>query len=383
MRPHSRSGFYAVSPDCAHTPHARASSPARSPLSRRTSASSLPSKSSSSLASSATSAAAAATHTSTPPSPLGTSAAPASSAKSPKFGNNDASAKLIDAIEAGDARTAQAAIAEGADPNSRKSQILGCIVYEGSKWSSSFLGFGGGGPKEKPVGGFAPRNAQAKGESALAVAILRNNPHIVQILLDSGADLNIPIEWKIIRGRAVWSEPIWNSVVHGATATWDMTYHFGSALELAIGEGLTRDPHGETRIEARATPRELWINMPGILNIMSDPGTRGGGSKEKPTFKSIDLVPNLEIVDILLRHCVRVTPAIRPALEKLAALAQARDDVGLNYRKVDVDVPAPPVSSRSYFGNRIVPAPTQQTRDVKVIDPRRLGMVGGRSHATF
>ncbi|KXS16872.1 hypothetical protein M427DRAFT_30973 [Gonapodya prolifera JEL478] len=326
--------------------HARTASPGHSPLSRRPSTSSLPSRSSASHMSGAG------------PSPLG------NPAKASKFGNNDACAKLIEAIEAGDTRMAAAAISAGADPNTRKRFILGCIVHEGSKWTTSF--FGSGGPKEKPVGGFAPRNVQAVGESALAVAILRNNPQLVQLLLDNGADPNLPIEWKIIRGRAVWSEPIWNTVVEGA-GTWDTLYHFGSALELAIGEGVTRDPHGETRLEAKGTARELWINMPGILNMMSDPGTHGA-NKDKPTFKAIDFTPNLEIVDILLRHGARVTPAVRPALEKVA---QNRDLL----RKLEV-----------VTGQRIIPQPQQQQQqqhDMKAMamDPRRFGMVGGRPKA--
>ncbi|KAJ3329903.1 hypothetical protein HDU93_000717, partial [Gonapodya sp. JEL0774] len=204
------------------------------------------------------------------------------------------SGKLLEAVEANDFAAVKAAIANGGDPNARKRISLGCMVYDGSKWSTGFFG---GAPKEKPVGKFLARNTGAVGESALAVAILRSNARMVHFLLENGADPNLPVEWKIIRGRAVWSIPVWQSVIE--SGSWDLTYRFENALNLAIGEGTARDPQGVSRIECLgSTSRELWVNQRSPV-ILSDPGTRSG---EKPTYNTIEFTPDLEIVDLLLKY---------------------------------------------------------------------------------
>ncbi|KAJ3321228.1 hypothetical protein HDU93_003416, partial [Gonapodya sp. JEL0774] len=221
---------------------------------------------------------------------------------------NDA---LIDAVEKSDLTAVLSALTGGADPNARKRVTLACFVYEGSKWTTPLFSRT---PTEKPVGAFTTLNEATLGESALGLAILQDNAALVRLLLDHGADPTLPVEWKIIRGRTVWTLAIWNNIIQ--RGTWDIHYKFGSALELALGEGIAMDPMGESRIESLgATSRELWINKPGFVMLL-DPGSK---TTKEETFRTVQFIPNLQILDILLRHNqVRVTPTLQTLIASCA-----------------------------------------------------------------
>ncbi|KAJ3334687.1 hypothetical protein HDU93_007443 [Gonapodya sp. JEL0774] len=217
--------------------------------------------------------------------------------------------KLIKAVEADDFLAATTALAEGADPNTRKKVSIVCSIFENSKWSNSSIG----GRSPTPVGGFVGRSRWALGESALAVAILQNNARMVRLLLDHGADPELPIEWRIIRGRTVWTAPIWNRVIE--TGNWDLAYYFPSALELALGEGAAMDMMGDIKVECKEdTVLELWTNLPGSV-YLSDPGTKDG---DQTTYSVVEFSPNLEIIEMLLALGVHVSPDIEPALRRCA-----------------------------------------------------------------
>ncbi|KAJ3301793.1 hypothetical protein HDU93_006799, partial [Gonapodya sp. JEL0774] len=223
--------------------------------------------------------------------------------------NNPALFKAVESSNLAEVRTALAA---GADPNARKKVSISCFVFEGSKWSTSLFSKT---PTEKPVGSYTMLNATTHGESALAMAIMQGNVELVRLLLDNGADPTLPIEWKIIRGRNVWTQSVWQNVIQ--RGTWDITYTFGSALELAIGEGVASDPMGQTRIESMgSTSRELWINKKGFFVLHSNPGA---GPSDEKSFQTIEFTPDLRILDLLLQHTdVHVTPTLRPLITSCA-----------------------------------------------------------------
>ncbi|KXS09136.1 hypothetical protein M427DRAFT_39499 [Gonapodya prolifera JEL478] len=122
---------------------------------------------------------------------------------------------LISAIDRNDAQRVRSLLASGADPNARKVLHLSALVQPEPPSFSQ--------PETDPEPEPEPQShshshshSQAKahahahagrgirtmrdvayGESALACAILANNAVIVQILLEAGADPNMPVKWPI------------------------------------------------------------------------------------------------------------------------------------------------------------------------------------------
>ncbi|KAJ3339966.1 hypothetical protein HDU93_007629 [Gonapodya sp. JEL0774] len=248
---------------------------------------------------------------------------------------------LLLAVEEGVVEDVRMALKAGADPNCRKRVVIGCTVWEGSKSVKKLLK---GGTEERgtrslarsqlyahrmnnelhsqlPLAPHSPRIPAPAGtgpstnrfveryaESALALAILQDSTDIVEVLLGAGADPNAPISWQILRPRSVFTETTWRwTVVQG---NWDFKYTFQSAVELALGTGQVVDFQGSPALPVQdmAARGTLWVNKPGAIAQLLNP--TGSGS----TFNEIALIPNTDIIQLLLAHGARPTPAARDAM---------------------------------------------------------------------
>ncbi|KAJ3329902.1 hypothetical protein HDU93_000716 [Gonapodya sp. JEL0774] len=223
--------------------------------------------------------------------------------------------QLISAVESRDPVAVRRALDLGANANARKVCTLACEVHAGSKIvGKGFLGtkpddYG----QEKGTGAVEHLTSMAAGESALAVAILRDSIDSVRHLLAAGANPNVPIEWRIIRGRQVWTKQTWSKVVE--SGEWDLSYHFANHLELALGVGTGTDHLGSFPLDylAGATPTDpaqVWCTPLGAALVLSDPGPKDS------TYESVAFVPNIEIVEALVAGGAKVTQEAREAVQK-------------------------------------------------------------------
>ncbi|KXS10355.1 hypothetical protein M427DRAFT_182996 [Gonapodya prolifera JEL478] len=231
------------------------------------------------------------------------------------------SLQLLAAVESKDSHAVRRALAAGADPNTRKLCTLTCTVYAGSKATNGKSGllaaFSGSSSatadaQEKGTGSSETLTVTSHGESALALAILHDSPECVHELLLAGADPNLPAAWRIARGRQVWTRQMWSNV---AEREWDLAYRFNSHLELALGFGTGRDASGDFPLDylADADPShlaEVWCSNRGAAPLLADP------SPDERTFTGVPFVPNIEIVEELVRGGAQVSAAARNAVVK-------------------------------------------------------------------
>ncbi|KXS16873.1 hypothetical protein M427DRAFT_154259 [Gonapodya prolifera JEL478] len=231
------------------------------------------------------------------------------------------SLQLLAAVESKDAHAVRTALAAGADPNARKLCTLTCTVYAGSKTTlgkSGLLAALSGSSsatadaQEKGTGASETLTVTAQGESALALAILHDSPACVHELLLGGADPNLPAAWRIARGRQVWTRQTWANI---AEREWDLAYRFNSHLELALGVGTGRDASGDFPLDYLAHadpshPAEVWCSNRGAAPLLADP------SPDERTFMGVPFVPNIEIVEELVRGGAKVSAAARAAVVK-------------------------------------------------------------------
>ncbi|KXS20584.1 hypothetical protein M427DRAFT_52178 [Gonapodya prolifera JEL478] len=212
--------------------------------------------------------------------------------------------ELLTSCELGDVQGVRRALAGDADVNCRKRVALGCRVFSEAKATKELFRRE---TREKGSGPSEIRVATSSCESALGLAVLADSLAIVQLLLEAGADPNLPVEWRIIRGRAVWTDETWREIVMKG---WDLTFTFRNALELCLAEGVVTDYTGAPVTAAQVALNNFQIarNKPGALVKLDNP------TQPQETFDQCDLIPNLNMVSLLLQYGVRPTKRSRAAL---------------------------------------------------------------------
>ncbi|KXS19517.1 hypothetical protein M427DRAFT_28963 [Gonapodya prolifera JEL478] len=196
---------------------------------------------------------------------------------------------LFAAVEAGDAVAASRSLRRGAAAKARKLVTLRCKVFE--RLEPQQDGYVGRGAVE-----FLEDTLVA--ESALCVAIMRGHIDIVRILLDWGADINEPIEWKISNWGKHWVKQIWN------TQRWFFTINFPSALAFALGKlGTIKLFNGNLDREWQNAAERgiLPMNAPGAQVVVLDP------ARSHQTFTQSPIVPDLSMIELLLSRGAVVT----------------------------------------------------------------------------
>ncbi|KAJ3335700.1 hypothetical protein HDU93_004642 [Gonapodya sp. JEL0774] len=208
---------------------------------------------------------------------------------------------LIKSIEMGDLAGTREALAAGADPNARKTVVLGCTVYGETQTTKSWFK---GEVKEKGKGTRAIRYRAVHGESALALAVLGDSVEAADLLIRYGANPNLPVEWHIIRSRDVWTNELWQEVVE--EGRWDVTMTAANALDLAVGKLEATDAKGEraTVVQLLANKGELWINKEGGLVTLINPAA-------DETFQTLRTAIDRDVVDLLIFSGARVTDGAR------------------------------------------------------------------------
>ncbi|KXS15999.1 hypothetical protein M427DRAFT_155041 [Gonapodya prolifera JEL478] len=255
---------------------------------------------------------------------------------------------LLRAVEQGDITAAREALTAGADPNCRKTIVLGCTVFDESRVVKSWFKDKS---TEKGKGGRVLRYRAVPGESALGLAILGDCVEAVDLLLKCGADPNAMIEWHIVRGRDVWTKDLWQSVVEEGQL--DLTMTAANALDLAVGRIEATDATGGRAAVAQllVNKGEVWINQEGGLIQLVDPSAND-------TFRSLRIETNRDTVDILLDFGARVSEqaieaavkadnyGLIEALQAASAAQQARAafSVGGSFSK-DPDTPVSSIMS--------------------------------------
>ncbi|KAJ3335654.1 hypothetical protein HDU93_004782, partial [Gonapodya sp. JEL0774] len=184
--------------------------------------------------------------------------------------------RLIDAVESGNPVDVRTILDAGASANVRKLVSLNVRVIEEN-------------------GNVAPRTDTIECESALALAIIHNQPEIVEVLLASGATT----------GEITWRDSTWwdrDLTIEEWDTRWLLAYSFPSAICLAVGRGgtLTRLSDGQ-KAEAPDGKGRVAGNKPGGIVHIENP-------------KSLDdvrvlmeLKPSIAVVQALLSQGAPVT----------------------------------------------------------------------------
>ncbi|KXS12346.1 hypothetical protein M427DRAFT_59670 [Gonapodya prolifera JEL478] len=215
---------------------------------------------------------------------------------------------LIMAVEEGLPDEVTLALKSGANPNARKRVVLGCTIWEGSKTIKKLFGKG---QEEQGMGPCETKFCDILGESALALAILHDSKEIIELLLDAGANPNASISWKLARSRAVWTTTTWRWTIQ--EGNWDIQYTFTSAVELALGSAQVVDMKGNPLVPVQdmAGRGNLWVNKPGGVVQLLNPSGKGS------TFSELTMIPNTEIVELLIARGARPTVGARQAILSL------------------------------------------------------------------
>ncbi|KXS10953.1 hypothetical protein M427DRAFT_158650 [Gonapodya prolifera JEL478] len=217
---------------------------------------------------------------------------------------------LIDAIEMGNTPLVKRLLAEGADPNARKKVTLVCDVRIGRRplgkvkvKSSKLFGDVYEDRFENIV---EQKTDTILGETALAVAIFSGRMDIIHILLDAGADPNMPVEWQNANTVPAWSPARWNDT------RWVRTYTAESPLLLAVGRCIkVTDFDGESSAwAALAEKGKLRVNkMGGEVRLLNPEAWT-------QAYRECELFPRIDIVEALLRRGAKVTKDICEAARR-------------------------------------------------------------------
>ncbi|KAJ3336294.1 hypothetical protein HDU93_003127 [Gonapodya sp. JEL0774] len=184
-------------------------------------------------------------------------------------------AKLITAIENGSLAQVRAALRGGADVTVAR-KTVNLRVRVGGLFGATY---------EK----------RAPAEPVMALAVRSGNAEIVKELLDAGCDPNSELVWMIPNSCKKWTQQHWDRW------RWLWTFEFTSALDLALTQGM------------------IAFNRRGPSLSYRSP--KGDGE----THESFKLVPNMEVVQVLLSRGAEVDEAI---LEKARKLSVGRSQLG-------------------------------------------------------
>ncbi|KAJ3338765.1 hypothetical protein HDU93_009078 [Gonapodya sp. JEL0774] len=214
---------------------------------------------------------------------------------------------LIDAVDQGDAAIVRQMIAGGGNPNARKTVTLSCNVLVARK-SRGKIKVKKGMFRQEEEERFEEVREQwvdsTLGETALALAIISGNQEVAEVLLEAGADPNLPVEWKNADTATSWNKERWEK------SRWVRTYLVDSHLLLAIGRGarvIDYDGSPSTFTQL-AEMGKLRVNFKGGSVTVENPTTW----KEAYAEAMVGNRPN--IVALLLQYGARVTEdAIRLA----------------------------------------------------------------------
>ncbi|KXS09477.1 kinase-like protein [Gonapodya prolifera JEL478] len=184
-----------------------------------------------------------------------------------------ATRSLIIAIEGDDIASVKSLLQSGADASKRKRVTLSCRLIMG-----------------------ITKKETIEAESALAIAIMRGNPHIVAALLDAGADPGIPVQWRLAATCGTWEKlppQLWDRMKWGYTCT------FPTALSLAVCRGISMLDDNKNvytaGINAAATDGTLFTNKKGADVAIQNPTSNDDRQQD------VNIVPNIYIVARLLR----------------------------------------------------------------------------------
>ncbi|KXS16527.1 hypothetical protein M427DRAFT_43596 [Gonapodya prolifera JEL478] len=156
-----------------------------------------------------------------------------------------ADSSLIDAIEAGSLSALQKALAQGANPNARKTVRLSIMFKTGSRKTGQVFVrkelvkkklFGKSEYRDVYEDTFEDvmesRAETLPMESALSIAIRIGNADIVSALLNAGANPNASITWRIPLSLPSWSLKDWPN-------RFNQSFAFDTALDLLTYSGST------------------------------------------------------------------------------------------------------------------------------------------------
>ncbi|KXS09119.1 hypothetical protein M427DRAFT_39486, partial [Gonapodya prolifera JEL478] len=175
-------------------------------------------------------------------------------------------ARLIEAVEAADLNLVKQRLAEGANPNSRKTVTLNVTVDGEAHSDTQYM------------------------ESALIIAIRDGQLEIVESLLKAGCDPNAPVSWNVSNAMPTWTAADWSG-----PARWFAHNEYPSALDFALANS-----YGKA------------FNEKGGKVVLNNPPSQESCSD---VYR---LKPNINGVKLLLKHGARVNDGTLSAAKKLS-----------------------------------------------------------------